>query len=156
MCMKIFVSSAFFQNYRTRCARAVISKNASITNIFIPASFGNTNYHMPSNVKSISAWSAVISTSALWHPHCRKLFDDKLSLYWRHIVTICRYMPRLYYMKKLSRWRHTVKDLPNSAVYEDMCDLGVFQNYRTRCARAVISKNASITNIFIPASFGNT
>ena len=65
-------------------------------------------------------------------------------------------MPRLNYMKRLSRWRHTVKDVPHSAVYEDICELGVFQNYRTRCARAVISKNASITNIFIPASFGNT
>ena len=97
-------------------------------------------YHMPSNVKSISAWSAVISTSALWHPHCRKLFDDKLSLYWRLIVTICRYMPRLNYMKRLRRWRHTVKNLPNSAMYGDICDICVVQNHFTRCTLAEIIK----------------
>ena len=46
-----------------------------------------------------------------------------------------------------------VKIIPNSAVYVDICDLGAFQKYLTRCARAVFSKSLSITNIYIPASF---
>ena len=37
--------------------------------------------------------------------------------------------------------------------YVDICDLGAFQKYLTRCARAVFPNSPSITNIYNTASF---